>query len=461
MIDIFQERRRQFMQIPKEILKYKRETFAVELRRSKRNILQYEKRKSFGGSNLEFNDSTLKKCINDIIQSLKENAPKSILNLQLLPEPSVLSFREHLKELLPSLLNYLNSKNLWLIQNVLRFINYLSLSDKYTDIFCSFRVHLELLEVLDFHEDSLYGIIIHILNNMIIDYPLIVDEIIDWGFLNQLHSIVINDKEVITICTHVLCGILNSKSEKINKFWKQKILKICKVCVVNKESIQYCLRILNFLTCNQDVINEIQEFIPLLFDCLKDIQTVNSSLVILQNLTGELQSCQRLLIDEKIYDHLFDVLSTWKCYKPKVFFIISNMFDEDTIEISHFLCHKIKDVVWNSIEDDILEVRIESSYVLRNIIYKATNVQKLYIITLELFRKIENLLNVNDVLDRNYLDFIIFALDLNIIEDNILKIYDESGIHEKVIKLAYAKPFEIRDLAENAIKKYNQLQRNY
>ena len=218
------------MKIPKELHKYQRETYAVQLRKAKRNFYHQNHREKLGGS--------------IFLNSLNpENYLKTqFLHMQILfPEtPAVesllLSFSNNenlthnIKTMIESLISFTKTEEILAIQCFIYFFQCISRTNKYFDLIYDYKIHIKLLEFLDLGIDDLYESILYTLNIFCEENPLIAKEIVENGFLDQLHSIVFSSNQKITNCAAFSLYVsIRDSFDTFSNREKHLALKLCKI----------------------------------------------------------------------------------------------------------------------------------------------------------------------------------------------------------------------------------------
>lgn len=456
MNEIFEVRIQNFMRTSKEMLKSTRENYVVELRKNKRNSLYLEKRKIPGGNISEkycVDEEALMANLADLHEWVQTNLSEIQRKGLKLSQGNRKDFRGNLELTLPCLLEFLDSEDRELISSCLSFFMMVSFTDEYMDLLVKFNLHGVLLNALDKCIDDYDPFILHVLINMSADDPCVSEKLIECGFLNQLYSIVRNNKSAFETASHALvntfCFIENH--DKINL---DLATKICKLVITNRSTLKNCLFALIKLIKEANDHTTLICFIPYIIDALKSQECLQIALVLIKQISSQDSILNQLLLKAEILNSFLEVLKSNPQEKADIFFILSNIIVGDALDISIFLSHEIKKIVHQGITDPNEKIRIECSYIYKNVLFQATALQKSCIFTKDFFLQLVHILGSHIITDNNYLECVISGLQTPEIHDKIYDLYQSSGVHEKLTSFSLNCPFETRVLANSILKDF-------
>jgi hypothetical protein len=463
MTDIFQDRIKTFMRIPKQIYNLKREYYAIELRKSRRSVIHIQKRKINGGSILKVPVAAelhLNAQLQKLYESFKQNPVGNVTELLSLSTKESQNFLENIKIVLPYVAAYLDSDDMCLIQHCLYFLNCISASSLYTDSLVENKLHLKLLDVLELGLDDTNECVLGTISNICMDSTSASSELINDGVLDILYSIAFHaEDKILEYTAQALYNIINRTYESLTKNLKETVLKICQICINFDEALSYCLWAINIIT-SAEVQETVSGFIPHLFNALNSSQNLYISVQIIQNISCQYNTLNLTLLRSGLLDSLYAVYIAHEKARKSVFFILSNVVAGGKLEISFFLCHKIRNLVLEKVSSPDLSIKTECSYILKNLIQLADDLQKINIINQEIFETIGAVIGNTIIIDKNYLEFILIAFESEVLADKVFEYYQNSNCHSKITDLTLSKSYEIRFLSEKVLKSFEKALRN-
>lgn len=436
------------MRTPTDVIKFDRENFQVELRKSKRNSQHKERRKILAEINNRY-QCTEEEVLQAYLVYLCESFNTIYSSEIPLAIPDSPNFSENLKSIFPVIISCLDKCDISLM-NCLTFLTFTTHSSKYIDILYDFKVHKALLNTLDECINNAYSHVLGILNNMCCDSSKVAEELIERGFLTQLSSIVYNDDTILEISATVLCNVYYSCKDG-SQFIKDLVCKICRKAITAKGVIEPCLWVIEGLTEEINNQDKYDDFIPYILEALKNNNTLDISLKIVQNISSQQSSLSSSLLKAGLLDILMTIIERSALHKTRILFILSNVVAGDKLDVSIFLCHRIKNEVVSSMSDEALKIKIECSFILRNLLFTASEIQKISVISSEIFKKIEHVLEIDIDIDKNYLEFILEAIKTQELHKEAIELCECTGCYDKIYHLSQSSSLIIRELANEII----------
>lgn len=431
MANVFETRQKSFMGFPYEKSSQEREKYLINLRKFKRQDYQLNHRKIFGGTKSSEIDLIISKVLSKLQEELAKENSNPYQGVRVLDDQS-----NQISSILDCLSYSIINKELYLEPVLLEFFTKLSEKEEW----CKLMVDKRILEILgDFigfgkKDEEILKIVTEVCEK----YPQAAEILVESGLFEQIEIVFEDDERLAEISSYALYKVLLFSCKNLPFATLSVAAGLCKRLLQypkTKYWVYHCIYIISQIREGENLTTFI--FQELLQD-LKNKKKLRLLLRIVINLTTGSDDLIKELIRLDLLTILHNFLTTPECQIQKyVLQILANIAGSDTWIITSFICHNIFKKFIEFIDSFNYDLRLEASYILKNLGIQSSNIIFSCIAKKELFCAVSKVLGTNQEVDKNLLYFFNNLLCCDNYYPGIRDLFIESGCKGKIERICF------------------------
>ena len=440
------------MKNPCEQIYYERERFLVNLRKSKRQESNKNKRKLYGGK-IKSDEFEIKILIDRALFHLE-----TAENLNQAP-----SFWQSLRalntlDLIPNILDIL-TKSIQMKEKLLEPV-YLELfaqlceKKEWSKLMLDKRVLELLCDLIGFgsKDEEILKIIIEVCENC----PQAAELLVELGIFELFELVVQDNKQLAELCAYFMYRIILHSSETLPDVTFYVAVGICEKFLGYRNTKIWIYHSVYFITQRKNCEELAQFLFDDLFQDLNNRKNPDLLIKIVINLTAGPDFLVKTLLKHQLLDILYIYLTVYEIPIQKdILIVLSNIAGGDTSSITSFICHKVYKKFIQFIDSPNYELRYESSIVLKCLAMQASHIHFTAIPNKELFCALSSAVGKDFEVDRNLLHFLQNLLDCDNYFPETREMFIESGCKDKVEKISFKRDV-IGLSAEKVLKNFDE-----